>query len=332
MWWGSWVFLMSTGLEVVAESPDALCPTLAEVEAAIDARVGEVVGGSYTVSYTIVRDPENQRELIRMTVTDHTGAFVLERSIPVGTGGCSEAAQAMAVILERHFQSLEAPREPEAALPLAGQPSEPEPPPSTGAAPHETADQARNQASEAAPPTPDHDERDHKRVSLRAGFGVREAPQGIAQIGAELRVVPALALSLDAVFSLGDETATELGHEFVSEQFGLEFSASWLAPLGPTFALGIGPLLGIRMEVARLDDDAITTGTQDRFLPHLGLQGLGRVRLGPTWHLDLTARGARVLTGPATGFEIETAEGDSIEVLEPREWMGEAIFSLGVRL
>jgi hypothetical protein len=327
---GLWVFL--TGLRVVAGTPDALCPTLAEAETVIVARVGEVVGGSYTATYTIVREPDRERELVRLALTDDGGELVLERAIPLGVGGCSEAAQAMALILERHFQSLEAPTEPEPAL------ASPEEPPATHspATPEATKpatepDLAPSRAAPAAPASPTREER-RKVGTLRAGLGVREAPVGIGQLGVELRSDPALALSLDAVFSLSEERTTEHEYELTSQQFGLELGAAWLVPMGRHFELGVGPLLGVRLDVARLEEnDEIATGSRYRLIPHVGIQALVRYELGRVFHLDLTARGARALTGQTTAFEIETADGSSTGVLAPRAWLAEGILSLGVR-
>jgi hypothetical protein len=154
---------------------------------------------------------------------------------------------------------------------------------------------------------------------------------GIGQLGVELRA-DAFAFSLDTVFSLAKEKATALGYEVASQQFGLELGASWLIPMGSHFELGIGPLVGARLEIARLEDDEdISTGSQHRFLPHFGLQALGRYELGGALHLDVTTRAARVLTGQATGFVIAAANGDSIGVLAPRQWLAEGVLSLGVR-
>ncbi len=334
---GLLVFL--TGLRVVAGTPDALCPTPADAEAAIQARVGEVVGGSYTATYTIVRDPDRERELVRLVLTDDAGAVVLDRAIPLGAGGCSEAAQAMALILERHFQSLEAPSEPEPGEPPAVEPATTSTPSTTEATraktevakPKNEPDLARPRSAPPvqASPTP---EPERKVGTLRAGVGVREAPVAIGQLGVELRTDATLALSLDAVFSLEEERATELDHELSSQQFGLELGASWLVSMGRHFELGIGPLVGVRLEIARLEEnEKIATGSQDRYLPHVGLHALARYELGPVFHLDFTARGARVLTGQTTGFEIEKPDGESVEVLAPRQWLGEAVLSLGVR-
>ncbi len=331
---GIWVFFMSTGLRIVAGSPDALCPTLAEAETVIHSRVGEVVGGSYTATYTIVRDPDRGRELVRMVLAEDEGEIVLEREIQIGPSGCSEVAQAMALILERHFQSLEAPADAE----RTAEPSEPAASGDTRSLSASTAEAPSNER-ETTPPqraaatTPESatDERERSLGALRAGLGVRETGTGIGQIGVEVRSDEALALSLDAVLSLGEEKTTELDYALASQQFGLELAASWLVPLGRRFELGIGPLVGARLEVARLEDDAVATGSRHRVVPHVGLQGLARYELGRVLQLDFTARAARALTGPVTEFEVETVEGESVEVLVPRAWVGEAVLSLGAR-
>jgi hypothetical protein len=332
---GIWVFFMSTGLRIVAGSPDALCPTLAEAETVIHSRVGEVVGGSYTATYTIVRDPDRERELVRMVLAEDEGEVVLEREIQIGPGGCSEAAQAMALILERYFQSLEAPADAEHVALTPAEPTESvetrAPAVSTAEAPSNERDAGSPHGSAATAPASQTNEREHTLGALRAGLGMRETGTGIGQIGVELRSDEALALSLDGVLSLGEEKTTELDYELASQQFGLELAASWLVPLGRHFELGMGPLVGARLEVARLEDDAVATGSQHRIVPHVGLQGLARYELGRVLQLDLTARAARALTGPATEFEIETVDGESVEVLVPRAWLGEAVLSLGAR-
>ncbi len=329
---GIWVFFMSTGLRIVAGSPDALCPTLAEAETVIHSRVGEVVGGSYTATYTLVRDPDRERELVRMVLAEGEGEIVLEREIQIGPSGCSEAAQAMALILERYFQSLEAPADAERVAMAPAEPAEPAKPVETRGPSVSTAETPNSERDSAATTPASHtNEREPASGALRAGLGVRETGMGIGQIGVELRSDEALALSLDAVLSLGEEKTTELDYELASQQFGLELAASWLVPLGRRFELGIGPLVGARLEVARLEDDAVATGSQHRIVPHVGLQGLARCELGQVLQLDLTARAARALTGPVTEFEIETVDGESVEVLVPRAWLGEAVLSLGAR-
>ncbi len=93
-------------LEVTTSTPDALCPPLEEARAAIAARVGEVQGG-YRVEFSLVRLADGKQALELVVLHDEQP--VLERQLPLDATGCEDAAQTIALVLERYFDAIEPP-------------------------------------------------------------------------------------------------------------------------------------------------------------------------------------------------------------------------------
>jgi len=102
--WG-WVATTS-GLRVETRTPDALCPTPAQVSEAVKARLGEIDGhGEWTASYTIVHRPDDAAgDVLRLSILDPEQNVRLSREIPSGRG-CVTAAQAMAVVIDNFFRA-----------------------------------------------------------------------------------------------------------------------------------------------------------------------------------------------------------------------------------
>jgi len=118
-------------LEVTTNTPDALCPPIEEARAAIKARVGEVQG-EYHVEFSLVRGLEGQPRL--ELVVREAGQPVLERVLPLDATGCQDAAQALALVLERYFDAVEKGPQPDSKLePIPDRPSDQ--PPSASARP-----------------------------------------------------------------------------------------------------------------------------------------------------------------------------------------------------
>lgn len=135
------------------ETPQALCPPLASVEQAIAARVGEVTGANFRVSYQVVRDTASGQNLVRLRMFSEEDQQVLLRDIPLRGADCSDISQALALILESYFATLpntNAPRaesepetgneklpqeDPSEPAPLAPN-AEPQAPPSSEEAPY----------------------------------------------------------------------------------------------------------------------------------------------------------------------------------------------------
>src|SRR6478609_10603039 len=99
-------------LDLTTSTPDALCPPLEETRAAVKARVGEV-RGDYRAEFALIRDNSGQSAL--ELVLREREREVLRRELPLDDAGCDDAAQAIALVLERFFDAIE--RRPEAAAP-----------------------------------------------------------------------------------------------------------------------------------------------------------------------------------------------------------------------
>src|SRR4051812_41631150 len=93
-------------LEVTTSTPDALCPPLEEASAAIKARVGEV-RGEYHVEFGLVRG-NNGQPVLKLEVREGAQK-VLERELQLDDAGCQNAAQTIALVLERYFDAVEKP-------------------------------------------------------------------------------------------------------------------------------------------------------------------------------------------------------------------------------
>src|SRR6188768_841163 len=89
-------------LDITTSTPDALCPPIEEARAAIQARVGEV-RGDYHVEFALVRGVDG-RQVLELTVRE-AEQQVLARELPLDAGGCEDAAQAIALVLERYFDA-----------------------------------------------------------------------------------------------------------------------------------------------------------------------------------------------------------------------------------
>jgi len=113
-----------TGLEIISDTPGALCPPLELTQQAVDARLGEVKGGPYQARYSLIHDAERGTASVRLVLTEAEGQMLLERYLPVPAGGCTDLAAAIAVILERYFQAISGTQ----ALPPTDPPPAPAPP------------------------------------------------------------------------------------------------------------------------------------------------------------------------------------------------------------
>src|SRR4051812_27057029 len=93
-------------LDVTTSTPDALCPPVEEARAAIQARVGEV-RGDYHVEFALVRGVDG-RQVLELKVLE-AQRQVLTRELSLDGSGCADAAQAIALVLERYFDAVEKP-------------------------------------------------------------------------------------------------------------------------------------------------------------------------------------------------------------------------------
>src|SRR6478752_343602 len=96
-------------LDLTTSTPDALCPPLEETRAAVKARVGEV-RGDYRAEFALIRASSGQSAL--ELVLREKEQEVLRRELPLDDAGCDDAAQAIALVLERFFDAIERRSEP----------------------------------------------------------------------------------------------------------------------------------------------------------------------------------------------------------------------------
>jgi hypothetical protein len=113
-------------LDLSTSTPDALCPPLDEARAAVSARVGEV-RGDYHADFARVRGEDGQQTL-ELTLREGN-VVVLRRELPLDAAGCQDAAQAIALVLERYFDAIERPAEPPTTPELETVPASPPAPP-----------------------------------------------------------------------------------------------------------------------------------------------------------------------------------------------------------
>jgi hypothetical protein len=126
------------GLTVDTDTPEAMCPDLAETRTAVAARVGEIEGaGNWHARYTIVHRPAHLTgDAVRLELEDSTGTVRLERLLPVTGRSCAAMAEAVAVVLEAYFHDTVERAATAAAEPTVAEPTPPpSPPPVTEIAP-----------------------------------------------------------------------------------------------------------------------------------------------------------------------------------------------------
>lgn len=306
-------------LDLATGTPDAFCPPLEEARAAVNARVG-AVRGDYHAEFSLVRADDGQQ---RLDLTLREGAKeVLKRELPLDAAGCQDAAQTIALILERYFDAIERPTVAEPAAELESVPAPPVTAPST------------TRRRDRAAPTPGPS----APIGLDArGGALYDRELGIAAVvGASfyphaLQLTPSwrvgFGLELAPFFARQTQTFREQQVEAFLLQSALlapiTWSRSrWLASVGPWFQL--------RLQRAEAPSGA-NEESAFRALPGVG----GFVRVG----VDLTASvglSAGIAAGPqlrgaASSFVLEGAAGQ-VAVLVPDAWFGHGQLTLELKL
>ena len=94
------------GLRIETPTPGALCPDIASVRQAVEARIGTVEGaGVWRASYGLVHRPEGeQADVVRLELFDPGGALRLRRDLPRAGQSCTAVTQAMVLVLESFFR------------------------------------------------------------------------------------------------------------------------------------------------------------------------------------------------------------------------------------
>ena len=89
---------------IAVEAPGVACPSAQAVRAAL-ARLGAAPGGEATPAFRLV--VERAAAGARVQLRDLAGRTLLVRQLPATAPDCAQAAQAIALIVERHFRALE---------------------------------------------------------------------------------------------------------------------------------------------------------------------------------------------------------------------------------
>ena len=89
---------------IAVEAPGVACPSAQAVRAAL-ARLGAAPGGETSPAFRLV--VERAAAGARVQLRDLAGRTLLVRQLPATAPDCAQAAQAIALIVERHFRALE---------------------------------------------------------------------------------------------------------------------------------------------------------------------------------------------------------------------------------
>ncbi len=309
-------------LEVTTSTPDALCPPIEEARAAIKARVGEVQG-DYRVEFSLVRALDGQQRL--ELVVRKADQPVLERALPLDQAGCQDAAQALALVLERYFDAVEkAPPTDSNLEPIPDRPSDQ--PESEPAGP-----QVRD--PRAVPVVAATEGAWRLRVGFLYDLELGSAPSfGGAMFPVALRSPAGLGLGV----ALDVATFVRPLRESVRQQEMRAFTlqaALWL-PLTWRFrswSTALGPWAQLRLQRA----DAVGLAHEQpahRWLPGVGAAAEVGWVLSPSWTLGLGFVAGAQAAGGASRFVLRRPQGDPKPVLVPERWFAQSQLTLGVRL
>jgi hypothetical protein len=313
-------------LEVTTSTPDALCPPLEEARAAIQARVGDV-RGAYHVDFGLVRAADG-RQVLELRVREGEQQ-VLERELPLDGAGCQDAAQAIALVLERYFDAVENP--PPSASNL-------EPIPQTAdAVPARNSPSASPSAPAGDGPVNRSDAKAARAVRARAGFSY-DLELGVAptlgagyfpaafrlsprfQVGVTLEVAPFLAPLTEQV------RAEEISAFTLQGALAVPLLVSFAA-----WSTSIGPWAQLRFQRAKAPSLAHERPAY-RAVPGFG----GFAELGwsprPTWTLGLGVALGAQLPGASSRFVLSHADSGTSPVLVPESTFGQGQLTLELEL
>jgi hypothetical protein len=307
-------------LEVTTSTPDALCPPLAEARAAIDARVGEV-RGTYRVEFALVRADDGQ-QVLDLVVRDNEQE-VLRRELPLSGVGCEDAAQAMALVVERYFDAIERPE-------LGDQPPSPEPIPEIVAPAAPTQEQPAHRSRDS-PPVENHRWRGRASFVYDREFGLAPA-LGMEWFPAALRLQRALSVgvTLDVAPFLTPSTQTVREEEITASTLEVALSLPFAASFEPWCA-AVGPWAQTRLQRAEAESLA-HSHTAYRAL--LGLGGFVELGWWPSskWGVAASVAVGGQLVEAATRFVLVDADMRGNAVLVPESWFGQGRLTFKLRL
>jgi hypothetical protein len=308
-------------LDLTTSTPDALCPPLEETRAAVKARVGEV-RGEYQAEFALIRADDGQQAL-ELVLRDRQ-AEVLRRELPLDGAGCDDAAQAIALVLERYFDAIEK-GDPSAA-------SKPENVPST---PAPSTSQPAPEVAPAAAPSPPA--RPQRAWRLRAGAVYDFELGPAASLGAALyptafRLSPRvrIGVALDAAQFLTRLTETVREEKISAITLRTAFSLPVSFELS-RWSLSTGPWAELRFQ--RASAPTLPHGRSDyRAVPALGGFADAGWQLAQGWTLGAGfAFGAQFPSSAARFILLEDGARRN-EVLVPHAWFAEAQLMLALSL
>lgn len=313
-------------LEVTTSTPDALCPPIEEARAAIEARVGEV-RGDYHAEFALVRAIDG-RQVLELVVLEGQQQ-VLTRELPLDGAGCQDAAQAIALVLERFFDAVEKPAVASSASasnqePIPVRLDEPPVRSSSSALARDTA------TIPAAPPTA-------RAWRARGGFSYDRHLGSAPTLG--LALFPS-ALQLRRELELGIALEVSPFLSSLKEDVrGQEIRASTLqtalsVPLNWRFdpwSASLGPWAQLRFQ--RAEGASLAHG-QVAYRTVFGFGAVAQLAWSPAprWTIGLgTALGSQA-AGASARFVLREADGGSKPVLVPESWFGQGELTLALEL
>jgi hypothetical protein len=308
-------------LELTTSTPDALCPPLEEARAAVKARVGDV-RGTYHAEFALVRDDDGQ-QVLDLIVRDRERQ-VLHRELPLAGAGCQDAAQAIALVLERYFDGVEIPG-----------------PQATVAIQQPVPDRPDYQSVPFAPthdvPARSEAQRRQSTWEARAGLlydlELGAAPLlGAALFPLALRFSSSLRLGLALDFAPFLKRMSERVREEELSAFTLQSALSLPLRLSMgDWRTAIGPWAHMRLQRAQAPSLAHEEPS------YRALWGAGGVaQLGwtpwPSWTLGMGVAIGAQLTGAAARFVLVDTAGGTNAVLVPDSWFGQGQLSVALQL
>jgi hypothetical protein len=310
-------------LELSTGTPDALCPPLEEARAAIRARVGEV-RGDFRAEFALIRGDDGG-QLLELVLREGPHR-VLHRELPLDAAGCRDAAQAIALVLERYFDTLEQPQ-PDAEPDLATVPAALEPSPAQSRPPARRADSAR--------PMVERREAFAWRAHVGALYDWEHGPAvnlGGRVFPTALRVAPRLrfGVGLDAAPFLRSKAQT-IRAEPISVS---TLQAALSFPLGLTFdrwCAAFGPWVQVRLQHAEAPSLAHQQSGY-RVLSGWGAFAELGWSVAPAWTVGLGGALGGQPTGVSSRFVLIRADGSKWPVLVPKSWFAQTQLTLALAL
>jgi hypothetical protein len=307
-------------LELTTLTPDALCPPLEEARAAVKARVGEV-RGSYHADFSLIRGDDGH-QVLDLRLRDGAQQ-VLHRELSLDQGGCQDAAQAIALVLERYFDAVETPPDGQSAAAENPVANRPESPAATSAA-VVVKDSTTVESVSAA------DTVWHLHAGITQDFELGFAPAaGVAFFPGAFRLATRLRLGMMLDLAAFLRSQRQIVQEQEITAFTLQGALT--APL----ELRVGKWQGAVGPLAQLRFQRATAPSLAHQQPaYRGVPGFGGfAALGwapaPLWSLAGGVALGRQIRGAASRFVLKGGGTDSSTVLVPEAWFGQAQLTIG---